>query len=44
MRRVGLFNVAGLGVLSAAAWTLHLTAGLAAIGISFLLLGRAAEG
>lgn len=30
--------VAGLGFLSAAAWTIDLTAGLAAVGASFLLL------
>lgn len=41
--RVGLLNVAGLGLISAAAWTLHLEWGLAAAGISCLLLGRAAE-
>lgn len=30
--------VAGLGFLSAAAWTINLSAGLAAVGVSFLLL------
>ncbi len=42
--RVALLNVAGLGLVSAAAWTLHLAAGLAVAGLSCLLLGRAAEG
>lgn len=31
-------SVAGLGFLSAAAWTINLTVGLAAVGVSFLLL------
>lgn len=38
-----VLNVAGLGLVSAAAWSLHLAAGLAVAGVSCLLLGRAAE-
>lgn len=33
-----LLPVAGLGCITAAAWTLHLAAGLAALGASCLLL------
>lgn len=41
--RVTLLDVAGLGLLSSAAWVLHVAAGLAVAGLSCLLLGRAAE-
>lgn len=36
-------NVAGFGGLTASAWTLHLAAGLAALGLSCLILGALAE-
>lgn len=41
--RVTLLDVAGLGLLSSAAWVLHVAAGLAVAGVACLLLGRAAE-
>ena len=36
--RAPILPVAGLAALDAAAWTVHLTAGLAAVGLSLLLL------
>ena len=36
--RTALLSIAGFGLLTAAAWTLHLAAGLAVGGISLLIL------
>ncbi len=36
--RTLVLSVAGLGLLTAAAWTLHLAAGLAVAGVSLLIL------
>lgn len=36
--RTAVLSVAGFGMLTAAAWTLHLAAGLAAGGVSLLIL------
>lgn len=36
--RTLLLTLAGFGCLTAAAWTIHLAAGLAAAGVSFLVL------
>lgn len=36
--RTAALSVTGFGLLTAAAWTLHLTAGLAVAGVSLLIL------
>ncbi len=36
--RTPVLTVGGFGFLSAAAWTLHVAAGLAAIGVALLIL------
>ncbi|WP_156213465.1 hypothetical protein [Lentzea aerocolonigenes] len=42
--RSGVLVTSGLGFLSAAAWTLHTVAGLAAVGISLLLVDLGTRG
>lgn len=42
--RSGVLVTGGLGFLSAAAWTLHTVAGLAAVGISLLLVDLGTRG
>jgi hypothetical protein len=38
LSRTAVLSVSGFGFLSAGAWTLHVAAGLAAIGMSLLVL------
>lgn len=42
--RSGVLVTGGLGFLSAAAWTLHTVAGLAAVGVSLLLVDLGTRG